>query len=374
MMTMVVISCVLSILPAALFLRNLSLYRRLSERKAMGAGCSVLIPARDEEYNIAAALHSVLRSEDVDLEVIVLDDSSTDRTAEIVREFAAADSRVRLETAGFLPAGWCGKNFACHQLAQLARHPLLIFMDADVRVSRSDSLARLGQFVEESGAALISGVPRQETEGLMEKLIVPLIQFVLLGFLSLDRMRHSTDPKFSAACGQIIAVKRDAYEDIGGHAGIAGTLHDGLRLARLFRSRGHATDLFDATDTFSCRMYRRAGEVWNGFAKNAREGLGSRQLILPATILLLNGQVLPFALLAAATSRVPMVLAAIAVFAALLPRLISVIRFRQSLLGAVLHPVGVSLLVAIQWFAFAVGHRRNSTAWKGRVYSPVGVT
>lgn len=374
MMTIVVISCMLSILPAALFLRNLALYRRLSERKATGAGCSVLIPARDEEHNIAAALHSVLRSEDVDLEVIVLDDSSTDRTAEIVHEFAAADSRVRLETAGFLPAGWCGKNFACHQLAQLARHPLLIFMDADVRVSRSDSLARLGQFVEERGAALVSGVPRQETEGLMEKLIVPLIQFVLLGFLSLDRMRRSTDPKFSAACGQIIGVKRDAYEDAGGHAGIAGTLHDGLRLARLFRSRGYAIDLFDATDTFSCRMYRRADEVWHGFAKNAREGLGSRQLILPATILLLGGQVLPFLLLAAATSRVPMVLAAIAVFAALLPRLISVIHFRQSLLGALLHPVGVSLLVAIQWFAFAVGHGRNSTAWKGRVYSPVGVT
>ena len=151
--------------------------------------CSVLIPARNEEANIGAALRSVLQSEGIDFEVIVLDDGSSDRTAEIVREIADGDARVRLESAQPLPAGWCGKNFACHQLAALARHPLLIFLDADVRVLRSDSLARLAHFVEQSGAALVSGVPREETRGLMEKLIVPLIHFVLLGFLPMRRMR-----------------------------------------------------------------------------------------------------------------------------------------------------------------------------------------
>ena len=143
---------------------------------------------------------------------------------------------MRLESAQPLPAGWCGKNFACHQLAALARHPLLIFLDADVRVLRSDSLARLARFMAQSRAALVSGVPREETRGLMEKLIVPLIHFVLLGFLPLRRMRTSTDPRFAAACGQILAVRRIDYERAGGHAAVADRLHDAVALARTMRA------------------------------------------------------------------------------------------------------------------------------------------
>ena len=86
-------------------------------------------------------------------------------------------------------------------------------MDADVRVSRPDSLAQLVEFVEQGGAALVSGVPREETRGLMEKLIIPLIHFVLLGFLPLHRMRSGTDPRFAAACGQIVAVRRGIFRE-----------------------------------------------------------------------------------------------------------------------------------------------------------------
>jgi hypothetical protein len=360
-----VASCVLAVIPAALFLRNLVLYRTLPWPGGKRERCSVLIPARNEETNIADALRSVLQSEGVDLEVIVLDDSSTDRTAEIVRGFVAADARVRLESALPLPAGWCGKNFASHQLAAFARHPLLIFLDADVRISRPDSLARLAQFVKQSGAALVSGVPREQTGGLMEKLIVPLIHFVLLGFLPLRHMRNSTDPRFAAACGQVLAVRRIDYEPAGGHAAIADRLHDALALARNMRARGCKTDVFDATDTFRCRMYRSAAQVWSGFAKNAHEGLGSPRLIGPATLLLLGGQVLPLVLLVQA----PSLLAWLATITAFLPRLIGVVRFRQSLLGALLHPVGVCLLVAIQWVAFFRVWRRRTAVWKGRSYS-----
>jgi hypothetical protein len=383
------VSCVLAVIPAALFLRNLHLYAplppsstsrgpagnvdfpvasetgRLESRTSESVRCSVLIPARNEEPNIADALRSVLQSEAVHFEVIVLDDGSTDRTAEIVRSISENDPRVRLETAQPLPAGWCGKNFACHQLAALAHHPLLVFMDADVRVSRSDSLARLAMFIDQSGAALVSGVPREETHGLAEKLIIPLIHFVLLGFLPLERMRKSTDPRFAAACGQILAIRRNAYEQAGGHVPIADRIHDAVALTRSFRAQGLATDLFDATDTFHCRMYQSAADVWHGFAKNAHEGLGAPQLIVPATLLLLGGQVLPLCLLAIEPSP----LAVIGTIAAFLPRFIAVARFRQSLLGAMLHPLGICMLVAIQWFAFIRSLHRRPAVWKGRSYS-----
>jgi hypothetical protein len=364
------IACLLAVIPAALFLRNLALCAPLPGRGAVRASCSVLIPARNEEATIESALSSVLQSVCVDFEVIVLDDGSTDRTAEIVRKIALSDARVRLETAVPLREGWCGKNFACHQLATLAQHPLLVFMDADVRVSRPDSLARLAAFADQSGAALISGVPRERTYGLIEKLIIPLIHFVLLGFLPIERMRKSTDPRFAAACGQILAVRREAYDRIGGHTTIASRIHDAVALTRTFRAHGFKTDLFDGTDTFHCRMYRRASEVWHGFAKNAHEGLGARQLILPATLLLLGGQVMPLVLLPFAASPLALAFAIIGTVAAFLPRIVGIVRFRQSLIGALLHPLGICALVAIQWFAFFRSFRRRPATWKGRSYFP----
>lgn len=368
-----IIGCALALIPCALFLRNLSVYRvlpGLADRNETSAAISVLIPARNEEANIADALRSVLQSEGIELEVVVLDDGSTDRTAEIVRELARADPRVRIETAQPLPPGWCGKTFACYQLAGLAGHPLLVFLDADVQVTRANSLARVACLIEQSGAGFASGVPRQETRSIMERLIVPLIHFVLLGFLPIKRMRKNTDPRFAAGCGQIVAVRRDAYERAGGHAAIAGSLHDGVTLARAFRAKGLSTDLFDATDTFRCRMYRSASEVWNGFAKNAHEALASPRLIVPATLLLLGGQVLPVCLLAFASSPLPLGLAVLGTAAALLPRLAGVVRFRQSFTGALLHPLGMSVLIAIQWFAFVRSLRRRPAVWKGRAYSP----
>ncbi len=135
------ISFALAAIPCALFLMNLRLYRPLPARAEEGRPpVSVLIPARDEEHNIRATLETALASTSLEIEVIVLDDHSADATAEIVAEFAKRDSRVRLVTGEPLRYGWCGKNFACHQLAQAARHPLLVFMDADVRVSRPHSL------------------------------------------------------------------------------------------------------------------------------------------------------------------------------------------------------------------------------------------
>ncbi len=358
--------CLLALIPAALFLRNLRLYAPLPPSDAPHPPCSVLIPARNEETNIVGALESILQNQNAGMEVIVLDDDSTDRTAEIVRQFAQTDRRVRLETAPPLPAEWCGKNFACQQLAELARHPVLVFMDADVRISRADSLDRLAAFMKQTNAVLVSGVPREETRGMMEKLIIPLIHFVLLGFLPIARMRQSTDPRFAAACGQILAVKRDVYEETGGHAAISDRIHDAVALTRNFRAHGFTTDLFDATDTFHCRMYERAAQVWHGFAKNAHEGLGSPALILPSSVLLLGGQVLPIALLLFA----PSFLAILGTLAAYLPRFLAAARFRQSLLGALLHPLGVLVLVSIQWFAFIRSLRQQPAVWKGRSYAP----
>ena len=374
MMILVLVACFFALIPAAMFHRNLRAYAppptvglwSEDERPAV----SVLIPARNEEASIGAALDAALKSQQVTFEVIVLDDHSEDRTAEIVRDVAARDNRVRLESAPSLPVGWCGKQHACAVLAEHAKYPLLVFVDADVRLA-PDGLARMAAFQRDSGAALISGAPRQETETLGERLLIPLIHFMLLGFLPMRRMRRSLDPAYGSGCGQLFMARREAYVKAGGHAAIRASLHDGLLLPRAFRRAGLMTDLFDATDVATCRMYRSWPEVWRGLAKNAGEGLAAPAMIGPATGLLLGGQVLPLICLLGLrpATWTGLGLAALAVAVSYYPRWRAQRRFRQSSLGAWLHPVGILVLLSIQWYAFILTRLGRDQQWKGRAYT-----
>jgi hypothetical protein len=360
----------LAAVPAVLFWVNLRLYRPPPPAPPNARpAVSVLIPARNEEQSIRAAVESALASRAAEVEVVVLDDRSEDGTAKVVEELAAYDGRVRLLHGPPLPPGWCGKQHACAALAREARHPLLAFLDADVRLA-PDGLARMIAFLDVSGAGLVSGIPRQETATPLERLVIPLIHFVLLGFLPLWRMRRRRHPAYAAGCGQLFLARRDAYDQAGGHAAIRTSLHDGITLPRAFRRAGLKTDLCDATAVAACRMYRGAAELWHGLAKNATEGLGHPRLIVPTTLLLLGGGILPLGL-ALAAPWLPPAAAALALTATVLlysPRLAGMRRFRQSPRGAVLHPLGVTVLVAIQWYALLRALLGKPAAWKGRLY------
>lgn len=371
-----IVSLIFALVSARLVRDNLRIFRPppAPEEPAPLPAVSVLIPARDEEAVIGASVSAALASRAAEVEVVVLDDRSEDATAEIVRGIARRDGRVRLIPGEDLPPGWCGKQHACWTLAQEARHPLLVFIDADVRLA-PDALARLAAGLEATGADLLSGFPRQETVGLLEKLVIPLMHFILLGFLPIARMRRSPDPAYAAGCGQLFITRRGAYDRSGGHSAIRGTLHDGLKLPRAYRLAGLKTDVCDATELAVCRMYRTPGAVWNGLAKNAGEALASPRLIVPMTIVLLVGQVLPALLVPAGLCRFPqpwpprvLACAAAALGASYYSRWAPAIRFRQSRLGALLHPLGVLVFLAIQWSAFVRNWAGRPSSWKGRLY------
>lgn len=351
------VALVCAALPAFLFLRNLRLFQPPAGSDA-STPVSILIPARNEESNIAGAIAAALTNENA--EVLVLDDNSTDRTFSIAAEFADREPRVRVIAGEELPPGWLGKNFACAQLAAAATHPLLLFVDADVRLARR-AAAALAHALRASGAQLISGVPRQEVRTFSEQLLIPLIHFLLLGFLPFKRMRRSAHPAYATGCGQLMMVERGVYEKCGGHSAIRQSVHDGLTLPKSFRRAGVRTDLIDVTALAICRMYRRNAEVWRGLGKNTHEGLGAPRRIVPITILLLCGQVLPFALLATGMWQ-----AFAAAGLALLPRFIALRRFDQPLFGAMLHPFAIVALLAIQWAGLFRFLRGNPSAWKGR--------
>lgn len=368
-----VMLCALS--PAVLFCINLRRYRP-PPPAAVGQflSVSVLIPARNEERSIRAAIESVMASTGVEFELIVLDDASTDRTSPIVTELVTSyGAKLRLAQAPSLPLGWNGKQHACWSLAHIAKYDVLCFIDADVRLT-PDALARMATFLAQGQGQLVSGFPRQITETWLEWLLLPLIHFVLLGFLPISRMRQGTDPSLAAGCGQFLMVDRDAYFASGGHAAIRETMHDGLRLPKLLRQHGFHTDLADLTHLARCRMYTSAAEVWQGLAKNATEGIAAPARILPISVLFFLGQVMPFllavALLLGHKGSPPVIACTIvAVGGACLPRLLSTRRFRQPLRSALLHPVGILALLTIQWYALLRKALGGTVSWKERSYA-----
>lgn len=370
MIALAIVVLALATLPTVITFVNLMVMRIPSA--AAGASVAILIPARNEEGGIAACVECALASEGVELEVIVLDDHSSDATAKVVVQLAAVDARVKLATAPPLPVGWSGKVHACHVLSRLTEAPNLIYVDADVRLA-PDAAARLAGALE--AADLVSGVPKQLMKTMPELMIIPMINMLLLGYLPIPLSRRDPRAALAAACGQLIAVRAEAYRNAGGHAGIRSSLHDGLALPRLFRRAGLKTDLVAASDLASCRMYTGWQAVIEGTTKNATEGM-ARPIALPVwSALLLGGHVLPWGVLAAALALEDRAAAGLAIAACAGPltaRLAQAIRCREPLRSVPLHPFAVVLLVALQWLALSRKWAGRPASWRGRSYSVKG--
>lgn len=336
---------------------------------------TICIPARNEQANLELCVRSALAQQSARVEVLVYDDHSTDDTPAILRRLVAQDPRVHAVPALPLPTGWNGKQFACHQMGRAATGDWCLFTDADVRfeplcIARTLAAANLRD------CDLISTVPRQLTGTLGESLIVPLIHFVLLSYLPMPRMRATRDPNASAGVGQFLFVRREAYLAAGGHQPFAASMHDGIKMPRALRLAGYRTDLFDATALVSCRMYQGFTATWRGFTKNAYEGLGSVPLLVFITVVHALASLLPTAYLLAAavqaatstplgTTATGVGLAAFALGWTLAQRLLLALRFEQSILSALLHPLGIALLTAIQWRSYYL-HLTGQRQWKGR--------
>jgi hypothetical protein len=351
---------VLAALPCALAAWNLLVYRTPAPDRNPPP-ISVLIPARNEATNIAAAVAAVLASTGVALELIVLDDGSTDATPAILA--AIADPRLRVLTGSPLPPGWSGKQHACATLARAAQHELMVFVDADVRLA-PDALVRMAGFMARNKVGLASGFPHQVVQSWSEQLLLPLIHFLLMGYLPMGLMRRMRAVGLGAGCGQLFIARRDAYVRAGGHHAIRASLHDGITLPRAFRRVGEMTGLFDATSFASCRMYSSAAQIWEGLGKNATEGMAKPGAILVWTALLGGGHVLPVVLTLCAPSTAA--IGALVLSVGL--RLVLAQRFRQPEISALLHPVGVVALLVVQWASLLRALRGRPATWRGRAY------
>lgn len=326
---------------------------------------SVAIPARNEERNIGAAVDAALATGAE--EVVVLDDESSDGTLGILRARMEHEPRLRVLRGEPLPAGWVGKVWACHRLAETSTAPWTLFVDADVRLE-PDALERMFGLVDAHRADVLTALPAQLMGGWFERAVVPLLHLTYVSWLPLLLVPWTRSTRFLAANGQVLFVRREAYRRLGGFAAVKDAIVDDMAFCAQAKRAGQRVLFADGRRLARCRMYRSPREVWEGFSKNLYVGLGAKPHRLALALgLYIGAFLLPFLLLAWPQLREAGAWGAGAI---VLLRLGIALRFRHRLDTVLLHPVGVLAFVAIGLNSLRWSLRRR-IAWRGRVYTGV---
>lgn len=233
---------------------------------------SVIVPARNEAANIGRCVASLITSTYPALDIIVVDDHSTDDTARIAREAGAGDARVRVVQVPELEPDWLGKQWACAHGASLARGQVLCFTDADT-VHAPDLHVRSVRALTERKADLLSVAGTQELGTFWERLLQPQIFSLLFArYGGSEIVSRATRPEDVIANGQYMLFPRSAYEALGGHASVKGKVAEDLALAMRARRHGMRVHLILGLHQLSTRMYASLGALLRGWMKNAYAG------------------------------------------------------------------------------------------------------
>jgi chlorobactene glucosyltransferase len=347
--------------------------------RPQGPLVSVIIPARNEAVNIEACVRSVLAADYAPCEVIVVDDCSTDGTAEIVRRIAAepasgGEARLRLVRGAELPDGWFGKPWALVQGYRVAKGDLLLFTDADTRHA-PDLIARAVTALRIEHVDLVSIIPRQEMGSFWERLVQPHVFFALHSRVGdLHRVNRTRTAWNAIANGQFILTTRIAYEAVGTHAAVKDAVADDMWLAQQYVRGGRDIFLLHATEWMTTRMYRSLHEIIEGWSKNL--ALGAPAMMPPIAWI---RRLLPYIMWLPVWVWVGPPLAwlvwhwdfaLIATIASLLTWLEVYRREQAPLRYAFLYPLGASVVAYIMLRSARRGSRR--VEWRGRVYRKSG--
>ena len=319
---------------------------------------SILIPARNEEENLPVTLPRILAQPDL-YEVLVLDDDSEDRTAEVLALFAAQYPKLRALQGEPLPEGWGGKNWACEQLAEAASGTLLIFTDADVMWEKG-ALSGLLEFQRIQKAAFVSVWPRQITHTFKERLYVPIVDLILLGLLPYVGVKHLPFAMFSAGNGQLMLWTRRAYRRVGGHKAFKGEVLEDVRMGQAAKRQGLRVALALGGDALSTRMYKSEAEILEGFSKNILSAHSNSRLFLTLS-LVMNTLAYTLSWLFALINPLWLVPATLGVF----QRGLTAYKTRRTPLEAFLQPLAAYPLLRVGVRALLRGGRYS---WRGREY------
>ena len=345
---------------------NLGYLRRpTNQRPPRDESVSVLIPARNEAAHILTTIRSVLAQNGIEhLEIIVLDDGSTDRTAELVRQMRDPRLTLIAGSNGPLPQGWLGKPWACARLGDVATGDILIFVDADVYLE-PDALLGSIALLRTHGFSLISPYPRQLAITWAERLVQPLLSWSWMALMPLRWGEHSHRPSLSSANGQFMVFDARAYRAIGGHGAVRGEVIEDIELMRAMKVSGRTATVVDGSSIASCRMYSSASGVIDGYTKSLWTAFNGPLGSAAVNTLLLTAFVAPPISLLLARGRTRSI-GALGYLAGVTSRVLVARSTGERVWpDAVAHPASVaafSMLNALSWLR----HLRGQNYWKGR--------
>ena len=339
---------------------------------------SVIVPARNEAHNIARCVSSILSTTYPNLELIVVDDNSTDGTANAARAAAAGDPRMRVVVCPPLPDGWFGKQWACTTGAKVARGSVLQFTDADT-IHGADLVTRSMNAMRRARAQLFSVAGHQELGGFWEKVIQPQVFTILAArYGGTESITQSTRVANKIANGQCIFVTHDSYNSIGGHASVRTSVAEDLMLAQKFFAARKRVVLMLGLNQLSTRMYASLREIVSGWRKNVFAGgldsvpfgrIGRTMfplfLLMPPLMELLPPLALVLSVVEHTTGSTLFVWAAISTAATLTWWIVVYATARENPIYALAYPLGALLLLYIFLSAVIRGRR---VSWKGRTY------
>lgn len=320
---------------------------------------SVLIPARNEEANIGYILEDLKNQSYKNIEVIVFNDQSEDRTGYVVAEYVNSDNRFRLINSDCLPEGWYGKNYACHSLAGAATGEYLLFLDADVRAGKSlisDSI----NMAEDNKTGLISIFPGQKIISFGEAVTVPNMNFILLSLLPLILVRKSAYPSLSAANGQFMLFEAKTYREIMPHKKMKMEKVEDIEIARFFKRQSIPVACLLGDERIECRMYRGFSDSVNGFSKNVVSFFGNSFLLA-----LMFWIVTTFGFLLV-LNYMPLSVFIIYIAVELLIRILISVASRQSVMKNILCSVPLQLSLGLFIYKAFKNKYFGNYEWKGR--------
>ncbi|MED4533162.1 glycosyltransferase family 2 protein [Metabacillus fastidiosus] len=328
---------------------------------------SILVPMRNEERNAAALVQCLKLLTFSNIEYILLDDQSTDRTSAILHKVVHNDRRFKIINGRNLQDGWSGKVFACHQLQKVAKGDYLLFIDADVRLS-SDCIQKSLALLKKHKAKLLTGFPAFQVPPLLSKILVPMQHFAIMFHLPIFIANKTTIQAATAAHGAFMLFERSAYLQINGHESVKSSLVEDVHIARKMKESGFHVLLANITGEVSCLMYETNKEVWEGFLKNIYIGL-NRSILF---VFILTGfyslfYILPFIwlLYGFLTLQPVYCIPYIIIF---LQRFIIDLLTKQYWFLSFLMPISAIFFIAIMHASMWTSLRQKSYKWKGRYY------
>jgi len=342
---------------------------------------NVLVAAKDEEQNIAGCAASLLQQDYGNFDVTVINDRSSDRTAEVVSQLAAGDERLRLINVDHLPDGWCGKCHAMWTGTAATDGEWICMTDADCRQLSARTLSVAMRCAIDAGVDMLSVLPVLEMRGFWENVVQPVCSGVMMIWYQPERVNDPGSPN-AYANGAFILMRREAYEAVGTHQAVRDKLMEDMHLAARIKQAGLRLRVVRSSGLYTVRMYTSLKEILRGWSRIFFGTFGTLPRLSISLVVMLIMGLLPYATVIAGLAAVAAggsgwwLFAAVAAIAAIAVQMSVIYRFygiagaRPALAWS--YPIGCCVVVVTLVAAMAK-HRRGATVvWRNTVYPGPG--